>query len=371
VRTPLLLLAAALALAIVPARAQERATRPSPPGSVPPTTAPAALLPGLAAPATAPAQAGSLPSPFSALGMPSLSAATSAQPDAAPAPLPFDTDLRMRQPVWDRGGKPPLGPGQIKPGVRVIERADEIVTLTLRQTVSTMIVFPSPVVWHNHANPYIEVLDHDADDRIPTNRLSIKPSYRGSDTNLTVLTKDGKTYVFRMVSEGTDSPTVTDWLITVAPSAPDFSTLGQTPAAPTAVAAAAAAPLPGVAPAPIAPAAPQPNRPPASGPTASPDQAAPIDRGAVVKDLKVYGRDDHPEDASIAPESVWRDNLFTYIEYGARFREVDLPVVSRLSTAGVENQVQWRIDGTRIVVVGIGDFVLRHDQRVVCIKRAP
>ncbi|MDR1697090.1 MAG: TrbG/VirB9 family P-type conjugative transfer protein [Rickettsiales bacterium] len=80
----------------------------------------------------------------------------------------------------------------------------------------------------------------------------------------------------------------------------------------------------------------------------------------------------NPDDFVIAPERVWRDQIFTYIDFGDKvIAMTQRPVVSILIEGG-ESPVGFRTDGEHgrlIIVEAVGDMVLRSGQRVVCIKR--
>ncbi len=80
----------------------------------------------------------------------------------------------------------------------------------------------------------------------------------------------------------------------------------------------------------------------------------------------------NPDDYVIAPERVWRDRVFTYIDFGDKvIAMTQRPVVSLLVEGG-ESPVSFRTDGedSRLLIVeAVGDMVLRSGQRVVCIKK--
>ncbi|MDR0967270.1 MAG: TrbG/VirB9 family P-type conjugative transfer protein [Rickettsiales bacterium] len=80
----------------------------------------------------------------------------------------------------------------------------------------------------------------------------------------------------------------------------------------------------------------------------------------------------NPDDYVIAPERVWRDNIFTYIDFGDKvIAMTQRPVVSLLVEGG-ESPVGFRTDGENgrlLIVEAVGDMVLRSGQRIVCIKR--
>ncbi len=79
-----------------------------------------------------------------------------------------------------------------------------------------------------------------------------------------------------------------------------------------------------------------------------------------------------PDDYVIAPERVWRDRIFTYIDFGDKvIAMTQRPVVSLLVEGG-ESPVGFRTDGEDgrlLIVEAVGDMVLRSGQRIVCIKK--
>ncbi len=86
-------------------------------------------------------------------------------------------------------------------------------------------------------------------------------------------------------------------------------------------------------------------------------------------DLEVYVP--NPDDVVIAPERVWRDSIFTYIDLGEKaLTMTQRPVVSMI-VERVEVPVGFRTkgpDNRLIIVEGIGDMVLRNGKRIICIK---
>ena len=73
----------------------------------------------------------------------------------------------------------------------------------------------------------------------------------------------------------------------------------------------------------------------------------------------------------IAPERVWRDDIFTYIDLGEKaLNMTQLPIVT-LIVERIEVPVGFRTKGPNnrlIIVEGIGDMVLRNGKRIVCLK---
>lgn len=98
-------------------------------------------------------------------------------------------------------------------------------------------------------------------------------------------------------------------------------------------------------------------------------QSVPVDPTDFRFDLEVYVP--NPDDVVIAPERVWRDNIFTYIDLGKKaLNMVQRPVVSMI-VERVEVPVGFRSKGENnrlIIVEGVGDLVLRNGKRIICIK---
>ena len=95
----------------------------------------------------------------------------------------------------------------------------------------------------------------------------------------------------------------------------------------------------------------------------------PVDPTQFRFDIEVYVP--NPDDIIIAPERVWRDNIFTYIDLGEKaLTSVQRPIVT-LIVERSETPVGFRAAGPNnrlIIVEGIGDMVLRSGKRMVCLK---
>lgn len=98
-------------------------------------------------------------------------------------------------------------------------------------------------------------------------------------------------------------------------------------------------------------------------------QSIPLDPTQFKFDVEVYVP--NPDDVVIAPERVWRDNIFTYIDFGERALTMHQRPIVTLIIERVETPVGFRTKGPNgrlIVVEGIGDMVLRNGKRIVCLK---
>lgn len=98
-------------------------------------------------------------------------------------------------------------------------------------------------------------------------------------------------------------------------------------------------------------------------------QSIPLDPAQMKFDVEVYVP--NPEDVVIAPERVWRDDIFTYIDLGEKALNMTQRPIVTLIVERVETPVGFRAKGPNnrlIVVEGIGDMVLRNGKRIVCLK---
>ncbi len=98
-------------------------------------------------------------------------------------------------------------------------------------------------------------------------------------------------------------------------------------------------------------------------------QSIPLDPTKFKFDIEVYVP--NPDDVIIAPERVWRDDIFTYIDFGEKaLNMIQRPIVT-LIVERVETPVGFRSAGPNnrlIIVEGVGDMVLRNGKRIVCLK---
>ncbi len=91
----------------------------------------------------------------------------------------------------------------------------------------------------------------------------------------------------------------------------------------------------------------------------------------IVHDLSIYVPQD--DSAGITPERVFRDNQYTYIDYGANADAINEWPVASLVVQGVETPVNVRTagpNGRMLVVEAVGNIVLRNGLKIVCIKQA-
>ena len=95
----------------------------------------------------------------------------------------------------------------------------------------------------------------------------------------------------------------------------------------------------------------------------------PVDPSKFRFDIEVYVP--NPDDVVIAPERVWRDDIFTYIDFGEKALNMTQRPIVTLIVERIEVPVGFRTKGPNnrlIIVEGIGDMVLRNGKRIVCLK---
>ncbi len=267
--------------------------------------------------------------------------------------------LGMTQSAW----KDPLqhmGEGQSRPGYTKYYWTPEMVLpVRLREGMYTLINFPS---WEVVEQVYLgDSQSFNAEPYGPSS-LMVYPEasqYLGVDTNMIVFGRSGNKYVFYVQSEAFNTDRITNAII-------DIEVLKQKNSK---------------------------NRTYASGPEGVGSggsmggdssvvssytrnqqkedwiESIPVDPTKFRFDIEVYVP--NPDDIIIAPERVWRDNIFTYIDLGEKaLTAVQRPIVT-LIVERSETPVGFRSAGPNnrlIVVEGMGDMVLRSGKRIVCLK---
>ena len=98
-------------------------------------------------------------------------------------------------------------------------------------------------------------------------------------------------------------------------------------------------------------------------------KSIPLDVSKFRFDVEVYIP--NPDDVVIAPERVWRDDIFTYIDLGEKALTMTQRPIVTLIVERIEVPVGFRTKGPNnrlIIVEGIGDMVMRNGKRLVCLK---
>ncbi|MFZ3481918.1 TrbG/VirB9 family P-type conjugative transfer protein [Sphingomonas sp. 3-13AW] len=207
---------------------------------------------------------------------------------------------------------------------------------------------------------------------VPTpTTVAIKALYPGVDTSLVVFTEDDQVFNFYLRSEGYNSKTISDFLVDVALpgkgvmeaavdegfiATPSYGRPGARVADPATTAADVRDAYAS-------------SNPAEQGKDDYSDNYD-FDPRTVVEDLTVYVP--RKQVGGILPYKVFRDDRFTYIDYGPNASQIaEWPMVS-LVIQGVETPVGFRTagpGGRMIVVEALGDIVLRNGQRMLCIRK--
>lgn len=235
-------------------------------------------------------------------------------------------------------------PNQENPGYNRVEyRPDRVIPLRLREAMNTTIRFPADEIIED-----VYVSDPVAFEAIipRSNVVMIRVIRPGADGNLVAMGKSGNLYQFYVRGEGANTKIITDVSV-------DVMVTSRGNGMPT-------------------------NMGGLSRSASASDLKVEADwlktigfkPENIVHDLAIMVPEDHS--AGVAPERVFRDNQFTYIDYGANADALNEWPVASLVVQGVETPVNVRTagpNGRMLVVEGIGDIVLRNGMKIVCIKR--
>lgn len=276
-----------------------------------------------------------------ALAAMSLASAVSAQ-QARPI-----ADPNIVQKAWSNPNAN-MGANQLSPGYsRHDFLADKIIPLTMREAMTTTIRFPADELIEDLyvSDPVsFEAL-------IPRSNVIIVRVIRpNTDGNIVAFGKSGRLYQFYVKGESTTSTKITDMMVDIMARGTPQNRNSFTPNMAGAPRAASASDL-----------------------TVEADWLRRIGFRPenIVHDLAIKIPED--DSAGVVPERVFRDNQFTYIDYGANADALNEWPVASLVVQGVETPVNVRTagpNGRMLVVEGVGDIVLRNGMKVVCIKRS-
>ena len=189
--------------------------------------------------------------------------------------------------------------------------------------------------------------------------ISPQAANQGSDTNLIVTGKSGNKYIFYLRAEPSNSSEITYSQVDIV-----LDGGGMLPSAGTATATS------GGAKSIFTKTAKNTSVVGADGEDYGWIKSMKIDPSEFRFDLDIFVP--NPDDYVIAPERVWRDRIFTYIDFGDKVISMTQRPVVSLMVEGGESPVGFRTDGEDgrlLIVEAVGDMVLRSGQRIVCIKK--
>lgn len=258
-----------------------------------------------------------------------------------------------------------LGEGQSRPAYsKYYWSPDLVLPIRLREGMITLINFPS---WEMVEDVFIgDNATFDGQISGPNTVLLYprKGANVGVDTNVIVFGRSGNRYVFYVKSEGINTERLTNSIIDIEVIAGD----GASGKAST-IGGAGSGGLRGGRTA------------GSSGPKSADStytrrfqnedwlKEIPVDPSKFRFDIEVYVP--NPDDVVIAPERVWRDDIFTYIDFGNKALNMNQRPIATLIVERLEVPVGFRTKGPNnrlMIVEGIGDIVLRNGKRIICLK---
>lgn len=290
--------------------------------------------------------------------------------------LNYIHSLGMQQKAWN-DPMSHLGEGQSKPGYsKYTWSPDVILPIRLREGMMTLINLPT---WELIEKVHIGSPESFGGEIAAPNSLLVyaDPSYLGVDSNMIIFGRSGNRYVFYLRSEtyNTDKITqsVVDVLVGPRYTPSEFGgKLGNFNGATTTAAGAGSlsgAGTPGWATGRGGGQNPQIGLNTASTGPKDWLKNIPVDPEAIRFDIDMYIP--NPSDVDIAPDNVWRDNIFTYIDLGPKALTMTQRPIVNLIVQDTEVPVGFRASGPNsrlIVVEAIGDLVLRNGKKIICLK---
>lgn len=284
--------------------------------------------------------------------------------------------LGMQQKAWN-DPLSHMGEGQSKPGYsKYTWTPDVVLPIRLREGMMTLINLPT---WELIEKVHIGSPESFGGEIAAPNSLLVyaDPSYLGVDSNMIIFGRSGNRYVFYLRSETYNTEKITQSVVDVLVG-PRYTPveyggkLGNFNGATTTAAGSGSlsgAGAPGWAT----------GRGDGQNPQIGLNTAStgpkdwlkniPVDPESFHFDIDMYLP--NPADVDIAPDNIWRDNIFTYIDLGPKALTMTQRPIVNLIVQDTEVPVGFRTSGPNsrlIVVEGIGDMVLRNGQKLICLK---
>lgn len=262
-----------------------------------------------------------------------------------------------------------LGEGQSKPAYsKYYWTPDLVLPIRLREAMITLVNFPE---WELIENIYIGDSQSFAGQISGPNTILLYPQAGttvGVDTNIIVFGRSGNKYVFYVKSEGVNTERLTNSIIDIDVVGNGAS--GGSPSSSSGILGAGSGS----------------GHINANGYYGNAGKSVdstftkrflkedwlksiPMDPTKFRFDIEIYVP--NPDDVIIAPERVWHDDIFTYIDLGEKaLNMIQRPIVTMIVERS-ETPIGFRTKGPNnrlIIVEGVGDMVLRSGKRMVCLK---
>ncbi len=286
--------------------------------------------------------------------------------------LNYIHSLGMQQKAWN-DPLSHMGDGQTKPGYsKYMWSPDVVLPIRLREGMMTLINLPT---WELIEKVHIGSPESFGGEIAAPNSLLVyaDPSYIGVDSNMIIFGRSGNRYVFYLRSETYNTDKITQSVVDVLVG-PRFTPiefggkLGDYNGA-----SATAAGTPSLTGGNLSGWGKTGTAGGNGNVAASKDsdwlKTIPVDPESFRFDIDMYLP--NPEDVDIAPDNVWRDNIFTYIDLGPKALTMTQRPIVNLIVQDVEVPVGFRTRGPNsrlIVVEAIGDLVLRNGKKLICLK---
>lgn len=279
------------------------------------------------------------------------------------------SSLGMIQSAW-QDPLQNLGEGQSKPAYsKYYWSPDLVLPIRLREGMITLVNFPE---WELLEEVFIGDQQSFSASITAPNALLLFPkggATVGVDTNIVVFGRSGNRYVFYARSEGVNTERLTNSIIDIDVVG-DTDTSGGSPSSSSGLLGRGGSS----------------SHINAGKYTGSSSKSVdstftkrflkedwlksiPMDPSKFRFDVEIYVP--NPDDVIIAPERVWHDDIFTYIDLGEKaLNMVQRPIVT-LIVERSETPVGFRTKGPNnrlIIVEGVGDMVMRSGKRMVCLK---
>ncbi len=263
------------------------------------------------------------------------------------------------QEAWDNPNAN-MAAGSIKPGyAQLTWSTGTVLPIKLRNGMVTMINLPAGEVIEDGMVGDQDLFMFDPQQGGGSMFVTPAGSNQGADTNLIVTGKSGNKYIFYLRSEPANSSEITysqvDIVLDGNTVLPGVATSGAGYSGMNSIFKKSGTTTTTVG---------------VDGEDYGWIKSMKIDPSEFRFDLDIFVP--NPDDYVIAPERVWRDRIFTYIDFGDKVIVMtQRPVVSLLIEGG-ESPVGFRTDGEDgrlLIVEAVGDMILRSGQRIVCIKK--
>ena len=215
---------------------------------------------------------------------------------------------------------------------------NHIIRLKSRAYATTTIVLPEWEVIED-----ISIGDNELflGEKKTKNIASLMPKGEGCDTTLTIIGNLGNVYAFYVRAESVHSKNIPDVVVYVQGSPPKkrvFPVLNE--------------------------------KDPSLGESILRDSSkdyikqVPFASENITFEFEMSAKDE--DSISIAPQKVYSDGIWTWLDYGEAWDKVTLPAVYQIVDS-VDTPVNTRVKDSKIIVHGTGPLTLKSGQKIVCI----